>query len=147
MFYRAPSTYSALNEEEIIINLKFLARYNLGKSLMHLNHCSSFLEQEIGFLFLMWRGSSIQSGWGCGVNNTSQGTKSSADDANVFKRRVWCRHSWLGFISCAAWHHFLTCLLWLQLSDFIPQQFGVSSLFNMSWFMIPKVWGWKEGRF
>lgn len=57
MSYRAPSTYSALNEDKIIINLKFLARYKPGKSLMHLNHCSSFLEQEIGFLLLMWRGS------------------------------------------------------------------------------------------
>jgi len=57
MSYRAPSTYSALNEEETIINLRVMGRYNLGKSLMHLNHCSLFLEQEIGFLFLMWRGS------------------------------------------------------------------------------------------
>lgn len=43
--------YSALNEEELIINLTFLARYNLGKSLMHLNHCSSFWNRKLDFCF------------------------------------------------------------------------------------------------
>lgn len=48
---RPPSTYSALNGEELIINLKFLARYNLGKSLMHLNHCSPSWNRKFDFCF------------------------------------------------------------------------------------------------
>lgn len=49
MPYRPPSTYSALKKEELIINLKFLARYNLGKSLMHLNHCSPSWNRKLDF--------------------------------------------------------------------------------------------------
>lgn len=51
MPYRPPSIYSAFNEEELIINPKFLARYHLGKSLMHLNHCSPSCNRKLDFCF------------------------------------------------------------------------------------------------
>lgn len=51
MPYRPPSTYSALNNKELIINVKVLAKYNLGKSFMPLNHCSPSWNRKLDFCF------------------------------------------------------------------------------------------------